>query len=164
MAKIGISQEQWTLLNPLPRVTQREITDAAAIYDPSADDKQDFVMEWQFSTGEEREFIVFEPGRPVQLQKQYAAQALEDLRELGLVQVQRDDIRSAALRGLNEAKKHFAANGALRLNKEQSRMGYTEEQMKLEHSNKHAPLHRNIARERAIDAEIQRVSVVKKTA
>lgn len=165
--KRGISQSTVIAYNPLPKITRAQVAEKAGIYDPRADGRDAFLLDWTFSSGAEAESVALAPQEFRILKKDEATWMLNDLKDEGLVVVDvapgdfkssNPVVKAAVLAALHRAKNFYFQNGKERLMKQQAAHGYNTEQMETFKNNKFAPLVLNSAKEAEIDKEIARLS------
>lgn len=118
--KRGLSEKTYYAFNPLPDMTDREILDSIGMEDVRGAEKFScFEMNWQWSTGLERERLRIKPGHKALLRETEAKQWMKEFREQGgvLLEVEAKpaEIRKATVDGLERAARFYRERGEIRV-------------------------------------------------
>jgi hypothetical protein len=130
----GITEETVYVLNPLPPIEDAEVLERAGMSETSEAAKlKPLVIDWQYSFGEEREFIRLEPGQRVLMRVSDAQAFLKECAERGLVthRVDADEatIARVSAEGLKKAIAFWSDRGRQRLITIRKKLGLTKEEM-----------------------------------
>jgi len=164
----GISEKSVKVLNPLPRLADAAILEKAGLADTAeAFNHTPLDIDWQYSGGDEREFVRLAPGASQILRASDAAVMMRECGERGLAMVQLTDNEETVEKACDDAIKRailfYSDRGNKRLQNIRKRFGLTKEEME-ENKHEHWSFHYNQAISDLLRAELNKAPAKKRAA
>lgn len=154
----GMSEKVFHIYNPLPNIDDEEILKQAGLDLLEPATRCQWICDWKYSGGDEREYIHLSPGQFLMLRESEIKDFLKECAELGMVVVKDpqdpESIREASIKGLIAALKFFKDRGKKRLMDVRKTHGFTAEEME-ENKHDHWAYHYNEAKAHFIAEELK---------